>query len=387
MDRNELFYRDPCRRAFDARVLSCTEEDGRWAVVLDDTAFYPEGGGQPADRGTLGAARVLDVQRRDGVILHYTDRPLPAGCAVHGELDWTRRFDHMQQHSGEHIVSGLIHRAFGLNNVGFHLGDVVTIDFDGVITWEDALAVERQANEVVWADRETVISWPSPEELARIDYRSKKALAGAVRLVEFPGADRCACCGTHVTRTGEIGAVKLLSLMRHRGGVRLTLLCGRRAMAYLDRLYDAAASAGEALSVKPADIAQAVAREQEQAADLRRRLAESQQRYFRLLAETLPEGLLAVRFEEGLSPWDLRKGAELLAAEGRARAVLLCSGGAGQYSYVLMSGRCDVRPLGKALNEALRGRGGGKDAVQGRYEASEEDIRRAAAALAPQYLS
>lgn len=387
MDRNELFYRDPCLRAFDARVLSCTEEDGRWAVVLDDTAFYPEGGGQPADQGTLGAARVLDVQRRDGVILHYTDRPLPAGCAVHGELDWTRRFDHMQQHSGEHIVSGLIHRAFGLNNVGFHLGDVVTIDFDGVITWEDALAVERQANEVVWADRETVISWPSPEELARIDYRSKKALAGAVRLVEFPGADRCACCGTHVTRTGEIGAVKLLSLMRHRGGVRLTLLCGRRAMAYLDRLYDAAASAGEALSVKPADIAQAVAREKEQAADLRRRLAESQQRYFRLLAETLPESLLAVRFEEGLSPWDLRKGAELLAAEGRARAVLLCSGGAGQYSYVLMSGGCDVRPLGKALNEALRGRGGGKDAVQGRYGASEADIRRAAAALAPQYLS
>lgn len=387
MDRNELFYRDPCLRAFDARVLSCTEEDGRWAVVLDDTAFYPEGGGQPADRGTLGAARVLDVQRRDGVILHYTDRPLPAGCAVHGELDWTRRFDHMQQHSGEHIVSGLIHRAFGLNNVGFHLGDVVTIDFDGVITWEDALAVERQANEVVWADRETVISWPSPEELARIDYRSKKALAGAVRLVEFPGADRCACCGTHVARTGEIGAVKLLSLMRHRGGVRLTLLCGRRAMAYLDRLYDAAVSAAEALSVKPADIAQAVAREKEQAADLRRRLAESQQRYFRLLAETLPESLLAVRFEEGLSPWDLRKGAEVLAAEGRARAVLLCSGGAGQYSYVLMSGRCDVRPLGKALNEALRGRGGGKDAVQGRYGASEADIRRAAAALAPQYLS
>lgn len=387
MDRNELFYRDPCLRAFDARVLSCTEEDGRWAVVLDDTAFYPEGGGQPADRGTLGAARVLDVQRRDGVILHYTDRPLPAGCAVHGELDWTRRFDHMQQHSGEHIVSGLIHRAFGLNNVGFHLGDVVTIDFDGVITWEEALAVERQANEVVWADRETVISWPSPEELARIDYRSKKALAGAVRLVEFPGADRCACCGTHVARTGEIGAVKLLSLMRHRGGVRLTLLCGRRAMAYLDRLYDAAASAAEALSVKPADIAQAVAREKEQAADLRRCLAASQQRYFRLLAETLPESLLAVRFEEGLSPWDLRKGAELLAAEGRARAVLLCSGGAGQYSYVLMSGRCDVRPLGKALNEALRGRGGGKDAVQGRYGASEADIRRAAAALAPQYLS
>lgn len=387
MDRNELFYRDPCCRAFDARVLSCTEEDGRWAVVLDDTAFYPEGGGQPADRGTLGAARVLDVQRRDSVILHYTDRPLPAGCAVHGELDWTRRFDHMQQHSGEHIVSGLIHRAFGLNNVGFHLGDVVTIDFDGVITWEDALAVERQANEVVWADRETVISWPSPEELARIDYRSKKVLAGAVRLVEFPGADRCACCGTHVARTGEIGAVKLLSLMRHRGGVRLTLLCGRRAMAYLDRLYDAAVSAAEALSVKPADIAQAVAREKEQAADLRRRLAESQQRYFRLLAETLPEGLLAVRFEEGLSSWDLRKGAELLAAEGRARAVLLCSGGDGQYSYVLMSGRCDVRLLGKALNEALRGRGGGKDAVQGRYEASEEDIRRAAAELAPQYLS
>lgn len=386
MNPNELFYRDPYCRAFDADVLSCTEADGRWAVVLSDTAFYPEGGGQPADWGTLGGAQVLDVRRKDDIILHYTDRPLSAGSTVHGELDWTRRFDHMQQHSGEHIVSGLIHRAFGLDNVGFHLGDVVTIDFNGVITWEDALVVERQANEVVWADRETVVTWPRPDEFARIDYRSKKALTGAVRLVEFPGADMCACCGTHVARTGEIGAVKLLSLMHHRGGVRLTLLAGRRAMAYLDELYDAAVSAAEELSVKPEDIAQAVAREKEQAADLRQRLAASHQRYFRLLAETLPESALAVRFEEGLSPWDLRKEAEVLAASGRAQAVLLCSGGEGQYSYVLMSASRDVRPLGKALNEALRGRGGGKDAVQGRYEASEVDIRRAAAALAPQYL-
>lgn len=382
----ELFYRDPYCRAFEARVVSCEAAGKGWAVVLDDTAFYPEGGGQPADRGTLGGVRVLDVHRRDGVIVHETDGPLAPGTAVRGEVDWERRFDHMQQHSGEHIVSGLIHRDFGWDNVGFHLGDVVTVDFNGVLTWDDALRVEREANEEIWADRETVIVCPPPEELARIPYRSKKALAGTVRLVEFPGADRCACCGTHVARTGEIGCVKILSLMHHRGGVRLELVCGRRALAWMDRVADSNARAARALSVKPEETGAAVEKLRREEEALRQRLAAAQQRYFRLRAETLPSEGLAVDFEDGLSPWDLRKGAEALAGAGRAAAYLLLSGEGEVYDYVLLSGTRDVRPLGKALNERLRGRGGGKDAVQGRFGASADEIRRAAEELAPQYL-
>lgn len=385
-EMKELFYRDPYCRAFEAQVVSCEAAGKGWAVVLDDTAFYPEGGGQPADRGTLGRVRVLDVHRRGGVIVHETDGPLAPGTTVRGEIDWERRFDHMQQHSGEHIVSGLIHRDFGWDNVGFHLGDVVTVDFNGVLTWDDALRVEREANEEIWADRETVIVCPPPEELARIPYRSKKALAGTVRLVEFPGADRCACCGTHVARTGEIGCVKILSLMHHRGGVRLELVCGRRALAWMDRVADSNARAARALSVKPEETGAAVEKLRREEEALRQRLAAAQQRYFRLRAETLPSEGLAVDFEDGLSPWDLRKGAEVLAGAGRAAAYLLLSGEGEVYDYVLLSGTRDVRPLGKALNERLRGRGGGKDAVQGRFGASADEIRRAAEELAPQYL-
>lgn len=385
-EMKELFYRDPYCRAFEARVVSCAAEGKGWAVVLDDTAFYPEGGGQPADRGTLGGVRVRDVHRRGGVIVHETDGPLPVGETVRGEIDWERRFDHMQQHSGEHIVSGLIHRDFGWDNVGFHLGDVVTVDFNGVLTWDDALRVEREANEVIWADRETVVTCPPPEALVHIPYRSKKALTGTVRLVEFPGADRCACCGTHVARTGEIGCVKVLSLMHHRGGVRLELLCGRWALAWMDRVAGSNARAARALSVKPEETGAAVEMLREEEETLRQRLAAAQQRYFRLRAETLAAEGLAVDFEEGLSPWDLRKGAEALAEAGRAAAYLLLSGTGTVYDYVLMSASQDVRPLGRALNERLHGRGGGKDAVQGRFEAAAEDIRRAAAELAPQYL-
>lgn len=385
-EMNEQFYRDPYCRTFTAEVLSCEKAKGGWDVVLSDTAFYPEGGGQPADHGALGAARVLDVHRRAGRILHRTDRPLPAGETVRGEIDWTRRFDHMQQHSGEHIVSGLIHRTFGYDNVGFHLGDVVTIDFNGPMTWTDALAIEAKANEVIWENRETVITCPSPEALRHISYRSKKELTGTVRLVEFPGADLCACCGTHVARTGEIGAVKLLSLMNHRGGVRLEMLAGRRAMARLDEVYDDDEAAARALSVPAGQAADALIREKEGAAALRLRLSDMERRYFLLLAKTLPAEGLAVVFEKDLAPRDLRKGAEALLEAGRAAAYLLLTGEEGNYTYILMGRSRDVRPLGKAMNERLSGRGGGKDAVQGRFAASEADIRRAAAELARELL-
>ena len=194
-EMNELFYKDSYMKEFDAIVLSCEKGKKGYEIILDDTAFYPEGGGQPGDHGSLGNVKVLDVHRKEGRIIHYTDGPLEVGQKVHGIIDWERRFDLMQNHSGEHIYSGLVHKNFGYDNVGFHMDDVVTVDFNGVMTWEEALDMERKANQLISENRETKILLPSPEELKEIPYRSKIELNDTVRIVEFPEGDICACCG------------------------------------------------------------------------------------------------------------------------------------------------------------------------------------------------
>ena len=205
METEKLFYQDPFLREFPAMVRTCEAAKDGWRVTLDCTAFYPEGGGQPADHGTLGGVRVTDVHERDGVIFHTCDGPLEPGAMVMGSIDWDRRFDHMQQHSGEHIISGILCEKFRCDSVGFHLGaETVTIDYNAGISWEQALEAERLANETVWADRPVEISYPSPAELAALDYRSKKELTGKVRIVAFPGADCCACCGTHGRYQGPL---------------------------------------------------------------------------------------------------------------------------------------------------------------------------------------
>lgn len=377
-EMHELFYRDGYAREFDAKVLRCEKEKKGFAVVLDDTAFYPEGGGQPADQGTLGGVRVTDVKRRGGEIVHYTDGPLPEGASVRGEIDWERRFSHMQNHSGEHIVSGLIHRLFGWDNVGFHMGETVTVDFNGPMTWEAALRVEAAANAVIWENRETEIFFPSPEELAALEYRSKKTLTGAVRIVAFPGADVCACCGTHVRRAGEIGVIKILSLMNHRGGVRLELLCGKAALAYMNGVMENNGEIARLLSVKPRQTAEAVRKEMAAATEERQKLADMSRNYFRLRAAMLPREGIAVDFEEDLSPWALRKGAETLLEEGGAPVYVLLSGGDGCFRYVIAAGKGGARALGQALNKRLRGRGGGSnELVQGQFSAAREEIEAA----------
>lgn len=378
-DMNELFYKDEYMKEFDAMVVDCRQLEKGFAVVLDQTAFYPEGGGQPADHGMLGEARVTDVQRKDGRIYHYTDKMLSKGSRVHGVIDWERRFDHMQNHSGEHIVSGLVHSAFGYDNVGFHMGETVLIDFNGPMTWEQALDMEKKANAVIWADQETIVSYPSPEELEKLDYRSKKALTGTVRIVEFPGADRCACCGTHVARAGEVGAVKILSLMNHRGGVRLEMLCGRRAMAYIDEVADNNAEIGRQCSVKPFQTAAAVEKMKRDMTELSRKMADMSRRYFRLRAASLPAGEAALVIEEDMTPGELRKGCDVLLEEGGAPVyVLLSAAGKDRTFYVIGSRGLDVRPAGKILNGKLSGRGGGsREAVQGSFQVPLEEAKTA----------
>ena len=246
MITEKLFYKNVYMKEFEAVVLNSSfdEKKKNWLVELDRTAFYPEGGGQPADEGTLSTGegivrRVMDVHEKEGTILHYCDGPLDEGMKVRGQLDWERRFDHMQQHSGEHIVSGMICSRFHCDNVGFHMGkDTVVIDYNAEVSRAALAELEEAANRYIWEDHALQILWPTPEELKALEYRSKKELTGDVRITSFPGADICACCGTHVMTSGQVGLVKFIGSQKFSKGTRIELLCGKRAFDFLSMNWE-----------------------------------------------------------------------------------------------------------------------------------------------------
>ena len=338
-------------------------------VALAATVFYPEGGGQGADRGVLhfgaGSAAVLDVREQDGVVWHTLDA-LPAGvCAgspARCQIDWARRFDHMQQHTGEHILSGTLHRLFGAENVGFHIGsEAVRMDTSIPLTDGQLRLAEQQANEAVWADRPLRIWYPEPAELAALAYRSKKALTGPVRIVEIPGADVCACCGTHVERTGQVGMVKILTAERYKGGMRLAVVCGGRALAAFEGMRARQADIGALLSAQADKTAEAVHRVYDEYAALKfAHYGLCGQLFDALAAQAAasPEQP-AVYIVPGLDPDGLHRLALRLAqaVPGLCAALTETEKGAG---YCLASASADVRGLTRALNAAFGGRGGGK---------------------------
>ncbi len=382
MKTEKLYYQDACLREFPAEVLSCESAGEAWKIVLDQTAFYPEGGGQPADHGVLKTGGrevpVTDVHEKNGQVVHTCPAPLEPGTMVTGLLDWARRFDHMQQHSGEHIISGILCRLHHCDNVGFHLGaETVTIDYNADISWEQALEAERLANEAVWADREAEISYPLPEELAALEYRSKKELTGRVRIVEFPEADRCACCGTHVERAGQVGLVKVLSCQKFREGVRIELLCGARALRYLGGTYDQAKAIGQRLSVKPLEVLGAVERlEAELAAD-KARIADLERTAFAAIAAEQAGRGDVLLFQAPMRPDSLRRLADA-AAKSCGGLAAVFSGEEERWSYALVrADGADIAPLVRALNQTLRGRGGGRNGfAQGGVSAAREDIEK-----------
>ena len=376
METEKLYYADPFLQEFTATVLSCEAAKGGFAVTLDRTAFYPEGGGQPADHGTLGGAHVTDVHEKGGVIFHTCDQAVETGSTVTGTLDWARRFDHMQQHSGEHIISGILCADYHCDNVGFHLGaDVVTIDYNADISWEQALDAERKANEAIWADRAVEVSYPEKAALDALDYRSKKELTGQVRIVTFPGADCCACCGTHVLRAGQVGMVKVLSCQKFREGVRLEIISGRRALAYLGRTYDQAKAIGQQLSVKPQDAAAAVERTVEELTAAKVRMAHlEEQVFFHMAEETAGKGD-TVLFQPAMKSDSVRKLADAVAHRCGGLAAVF-AGEDGKYHYALVrADGGDISALVKDLNRALNGRGGGRTGfAQGSVQAAKTEI-------------
>lgn len=346
----KLYEQDAFLQHFTAQVVDCRPCPGGWAVVLDATAFYPEGGGQPCDRGTLGGAAVRDVQLREGVVVHITDAPLDG--TVEGVLDWPRRLDHMQQHTGEHILSGLLHTLFGAENVGFHIGDpAVRMDMSLPLTAAQLAQAERLANDAVRAD--TPVRCYVPQSLEGLHYRSKKELDGPVRIVEA-GGDVCACCGTHLRTTGQVGLIKILSAQNYKGGVRLAVACGARAFAAVADVWQDASEAGRLLSAAPGRLAAAVGHLQTAQSCDKMRLAALQHMLAAALAMTVTPGRPCVRLADGADGDGLRRIALACAEAGAAPA--LCVAPGGQYA---LAGE-NVQPLCRALNQTFAGRGGGK---------------------------
>ena len=375
METVRLYYQDAHLREFSAHVASCEPEKDHWAVVLDQTAFYPEGGGQPGDTGTLDSVRVLDTHARSEEIVHYCDAPLSVGSAVQGTIDWARRFDYMQQHSGEHVVSGIIHRRFGYENVGFHMGaDMVTIDFSGMLTMDDVREIEREANEAVWANLPIVVSWVDGEEKANAVYRSKKPISGVLRLVSIPAIDVCACCGTHVSMTGEIGLVKIFTCQKFHDGVRLEMLCGRKAYSYVNSILEQNKRISGLLSAKPQQTAQAAERMLDELAQVKYRAGALELRLIAQAAEALAGKGDSLLFMD-LSADGLRQMADAgMRACGGVCAVFTGSDEAG-WRYAIGHAGGDLRAFSKRMNDALRGRGGGKpEFVQGSVQASRAEI-------------
>ena len=373
MECRKLYYEDCLLRSFTATVTGCAPTEKGWEATLDATAFYPEGGGQACDLGTLGNARVLDVRERDGRIIHLCDAPVSG--SVEGLLDWERRFDLMQQHTGEHILSGLIYDRFGWHNTGFHVGkDTMEVDFSGPIPADALAELEQQANAIVWENRPIRCWIPSLEELPGVTYRTKRALDWPVRIVDIPGADTCACCGVHVATTGQVGLIKILSAAKFHEGIRLQLVCGKRAYDHIAAVYEQNRQVSQLFSAKVLETGAAAQKATEALAAEKLRANTLQSQLFDRMAEDYVNQKDVLCFAEPLDGGQLRELAEKISAKCSGYAAVF-SPKDGGYAYCLAQPDGDLRQLCKDMNAALSGRGGGKPPFQqGTVSACEADI-------------
>ncbi|MCQ2511098.1 MAG: alanine--tRNA ligase-related protein [Lachnospiraceae bacterium] len=376
MNTIKLFYEDAYRTTCTATVLECRPSKKGYEIILDQTVFYPEGGGQPGDIGFLNDIPVKDTHEKAGEVLHYTDSPIEAGTTVNASIDWNYRFDLMQQHSGEHMVSGVIHRRWGYENVGFHMGaDVITIDLSGELTMEDLGEVEAEVNQAIWQNAPVKVWYPSAEELPSIPYRSKKELTGNVRIVEFPGIDICACCGMHVAQTGAIGFVKIFSCEKFRTGVRVEMLSGNRALRYLSTINEQNRSISRLLSAKPMKTADAVQSMQNELNEKRQRIYSLEETAFAAKAEELKGAGDVLVFMEDLTPDGVRRICDMIQNSCGGRAAVFSGTDEAGYKYAVGLPNGDLRTFVKEMNSALNGRGGGKPFfVQGSVQASRAAI-------------
>ncbi len=377
MMTEKLYYFDSHMAEFSARVISCEETKKGFLVVLDKTAFFPEGGGQAPDTGYIGEARVSDVQEKDGIIYHLCHKALPVGEDVPCRIDWQQRLRRMQSHSGEHIVSGLAHKLYGCENVGFHMGeDGMTIDFDIELSWDELMEVEKQANEAV-RKNVPIRAWlPEEEELKALDYRSKLELTENVRIVDIEGYDLCACCAPHVNYSGEIGLVKILDSQRHRGGVRITLICGEQAYEDYRAKQQSVTEISQLLSAKRDEVVPAVQRILRENLAAKEKADRLSMAMVRMMAEAerSTEGSICV-FDAILDDIAQRELCNLLMEKCGKLACVFCGSDEEGWRYIIGSKHIDLRKNTKAINAAIEGRGGGKEQmIQGRATGKKNSI-------------
>ena len=382
MKTEELYYKDVHRTEFTAEVLSCTadKKNGTFLAVLDRTAFFPEQGGQKSDRGTLGEAEVLDAHVKGGIITHVLDRPLEEGSTVTGKVDWARRFDFMQQHTGEHMLSGRVHARFGYDNVGFHLSETeTTLDFSGPIDAEALKELELEVNRAIWADIPVKTGFPEEEVLKNLDYRSKLELTHDVRIVEIPGIDVCACCAPHCDTTAQVGIMKITDVMNYKGGVRLHIACGQRALSDYGRKQDAVDAVSVLLSAKREEIAEAVKKHLEKESRTEVALAETGRKLLEAYAAALPspeESRHALLFVESADQNTMRRTMNGLAERYEGISGVFCGSDADGYRFVLGSRNIDCKALAAELRKAGFKCGGSDIFLQGSTGCTAEAIRQ-----------
>lgn len=359
-------------REFDANVISCDE--GTWEhqkgynIILDRTAFFPEEGGQASDTGTLCAVsahtivKVLHTSIADGIITHFCDKSIEFGTMVHGSINWENRYDRMQQHSGEHLFSGYVHEHFGYDNVGFHLGDdEVTLDFNGTFTDEELLHVEDIVNDRIWSNIETHIWFPTPEELAELPYRSKKELTGAVRIVEFPGYDICACCAPHVARTGEIGMLKIVQSEHFRGGTRITIKCGKRALSEFRARLEDCRFISQLLSARIPDVTDAVTKLNTAYGNSRFHVNELETELLRNIADkAISEGRHYISADR-INPDVARETVNYMTSSGNAYYGIYVGSESSGYRFIIGSTELDCRILFTEKLKPAGAKGGGSE--------------------------
>lgn len=370
----KLYENDSYLKSFEATVLSCECKEDFYYVILDKTAFFPEGGGQPADLGTIGDANVLDVQIKDDIITHKTDKPFDAGQAVVGVIDWDLRFARMQNHSGEHIISGTIHSMFGYNNVGFHMNDkTMTVDVDGALTADDIKNIELASNKVVFANKRIYAEYPTPQQLETLDYRSKLDITDGVRLIYIEDCDCCACCAPHVANTGEIGTIKILDFAPHRSGTRIEMVCGIYALEDYCYLHSAVKSVMGLLSAPRDNVLDAVNKVFANVTELRNENNRLSEQLVMAQLDKISINSSICAFADNATYNDLRYCSNILVSD--ADYCALFSKSDDDYIYVISSQSNSVQDIVKALNSQFNGKGGGRpNYAQGKIVAIREQI-------------
>lgn len=384
----KIYYENVHQTDFTAVVTECVpaKEEGYYLIVLNASAFFPEEGGQSADKGTLNGQEVLDVNIKQGILYHKLACELPAGTKVSGHVDWNHRFDFMQQHSGEHMISGLLHSHFGLENVGFHLSDrEVTLDMNGEVSLEQLRLIEQEANTYVWKNLPVHIFYPSAEELSDLNYRSKLALTENVRLVEIPGVDLCACCAPHVDSTGQIGLIKIVNVQNHRGGVRINILCGGRALADYTEKQDSVWAISSLLSAKQPEVADAVVRTKEDARLQKERANTLQAELLNVQMNALPspeEKNHVLLFVGELDTIALRNAVNALTGKYSGYCGIFAGDDVNGYRFIVGSASKNCQELANRMRHDLSAKGGGSaPMIQGNVAATADALRTLWASL------